>query len=155
MSKDAKEDAKDALITVIIGSIIGSIIVCIMYFNDLSCYQYKIKHAPKVALTAMENDLNRNAMNAKAKYEGNIYVVNGIVNDIDANGEYISLKSLNGSESNDCMRCHIEQCTATKAHIQQIERISAISVGDTITVKIVVTEVNNISGYETDIVEIL
>ena len=155
MSKDAKEDAKDALITVIIGSIIGSIIVCVMYFNDLSCCQYKIKHAPKVALTAMENDLHRNAMNAKAKYEGNIYIVNGIVNDVDANGKYISLKSPDSSENDGCMRCHIEQGSAIKAHIQQIERISTISVGDAITVKITVTEVNNISGYETDIVEIL
>ena len=154
MSKDTKYYSGDIIVTSII-VIIGCIFGYIMCSSGIAKYQYKIKHAPKVALTAMENDLHRNAMNAKAKYEGNIYIVNGIVNDVDANGKYISLKSPDSSENDGCMRCHIEQGSAIKAHIQQIERISTISVGDAITVKITVTEVNNISGYETDIVEIL
>lgn len=72
----------------------------------------RMEHPPVVDSVELENDLKSNAMNAKEKYIAkwglNVYIVTGIIDNVDPNGDCIFLKSSKNSEDS-YMRCYIDK----------------------------------------------
>ena len=115
----------------------------------------RMEHTPVVDSVEMENDLKSNAMNAKEKYiveyGQNIYIVTGIIDNIAPSGDYIFLKSSKDSEDS-YMRCYTG---SEDSETRQKERMAAMQSGDTITLKVEITDINENFQYEGTIIEYL
>ena len=79
---------------------VACILVILMIWlalDDEAARKDRMEHTPVVDSVEMENDLRSNAMNAKEKYieeyGQNIYIVTGVIDNIDPSGDYIFLKS--------------------------------------------------------------
>ena len=121
----------------------------------------RIEHPPVVDSVEMENDLKSNAMNAKEKYIVkwglNVYKVTGIIDNVDPNGDCIFLKSSKNSEDS-YMRCYIDKGNSELGSpdiIRQIKHMATLQSGDTITLKIEITNINENFQYESKIIEFL
>lgn len=95
-------------------------------------------------VTDMISELKSNALNASDAYKDQYVEVTGQVGVIDSDGKYIALL---GDSSH---LLHV-QCFVTDG--EQTEAIKRLSVGDEVSVKGKVTDVEQFSGYMMDMTE--
>ena len=96
-----------------------------------------------VSLSDLLDTLENNPLNAKKTYEGAYVRFSGVLDNIDASGDYFSLGT--GEEwSFDHIQCFIRDD-------ETLDRIAGASMGDTITVCGPITSVGEIMGYSMDV----
>lgn len=95
-------------------------------------------------VTDMISELKSNALNASDEYKDQYVEVIGQVGVIDSDGKYIALL---GDSS---YLLHV-QCFVTDS--EQTETIKSLSVGDKVSVKGKITDVEQLSGYMMDMTE--
>lgn len=88
--------------------------------------------------------LNNNALNASNTYKDQYVEVTGILGNIDSNGKYISLNPQNGSFTLTNVQCYIKSD-------EQLDRVSSMSIGDTVTLRGQITDVGEVLGYSLNI----
>ena len=94
----------------------------------------------KVSVDKLVNDLNANAYAASQKYDGEDVEITGRVNYIDADGWSISLEPTNDEWSLQSVTCYV-------FGKKQKEFVSSVSVGDIVTVRGEITDVDELFGY--------
>ena len=94
----------------------------------------------------MMDALNNNAMGASDKYKGKYLEITGKLTNIDAGGKYIDLMA-DGDFEIIGVQCYIK-------NDDQKAKISALTKGDTVTLKGKCTDVGEVLGYSFDITEI-
>ena len=102
----------------------------------------------KVKVDKLEKDLSKNALNAKELYDGKYLEITGKINVIDASGDYIALAPLNEEYT----IISTIQCYVTEDN--QVEKISKLSTGDKLTLKVKITDVGEVIKYSADIMEL-
>lgn len=95
-------------------------------------------------VTDMVAELKDNALNASDKYKDQYVEISGEVGVIDSDGKYITV--LGDSSVLLGVQCFVEDDS-------QIEVIKALSVGDKVTVKGKITDVEQFSGYMMDMTD--
>lgn len=95
-------------------------------------------------VTDMISELKSNALNASDKYKDQYVEVIGQVGVIDSDGKYITL--LGDSSYLLPVQCFV-------ADSEQTETIKSLSVGDKVSVKGKITDVEQFSGYMMDMAE--
>ena len=92
--------------------------------------------------------LDSNAMNAEETYQGQYYKVIGTIDNIDSDGDYISINNgadiLSEDHSFYSMQCFLKDEEAKN-------KIRQLSKGDTVTVSGKITEVGEVIGYTMDV----
>ena len=99
-----------------------------------------------VSVNDMMDALNNNAMGASDKYKGQYLEITGKLTNIDAGGKYIDLMA-DGDFEIIGVQCYIK-------NDDQKAKISALTKGDTVTLKGKCTDVGEVLGYSFDITEI-
>lgn len=99
-----------------------------------------------VSVNDMMDALNNNAMGASDKYKGKYLEITGKLTNIDAGGKYIDLMA-DGDFEIIGVQCYIK-------NDDQKAKISALTKGDTVTLKGKCTDVGEVLGYSFDITEI-
>ena len=99
-----------------------------------------------VSVNDMMDALNNNAMGASDKYKGKYLEITGKLTNIDAGGKYIDLMA-DGDFEIIGVQCYIK-------NDDQKAKISALTKGDTVTLKGKCTDVGEVLGYSFDIDEI-
>lgn len=92
-------------------------------------------------------DLNGNALNASEKYKDQYVEITGKLRNIDSDGKYISLDPDNDEFNLIGIQCNIKDDT-------QKNKVSGMTIGDSVTLKGKVTSVGEVLGYSLDIDEI-
>ncbi len=96
-----------------------------------------------VSVDDLTSLLDENPLKAKNTYEGTYIRLTGVLNNIDASGDYFTLN--NGDEwSFASVMCYITDDAA-------LDRIANASMGETLTVCGPVTSVGEIMGYQMDV----
>ena len=101
----------------------------------------------KITAQKVLDDLKSNALKAAQTYKGKEYEITGILNVIDAQGNYVSINPV----GDDFV------LTGIQAYIKNDEQkqvVSELSKGDKITVKGKIKDVGEVLGYSVDIAEI-
>ena len=101
-----------------------------------------------VDLQKMLDDLASNAMRAEATYQ-NMYVeITGKIANIDSDGSYITIESVNADEWNfDTVMCYIKNDTQRNVIMEK-------EIGDTVTIKGKIISIGEVLGYSVNIDEI-
>lgn len=101
----------------------------------------------KVTAKQLVSDLEGNAMKASNTYKGKDYEITGVLGNIDAQGDYITIEPSSDSLT----------ITGVQAFIKNDEQkkvVAELSKGDKITVKGKIKDVGEVFGYSVDIDEI-
>lgn len=101
----------------------------------------------KVTAKQLVSDLEGNAMKAANTYKGKDYEITGVLGNIDAQGDYITIEPSSDSLT----------ITGVQAFIKSDEQkkvVAELSKGDKITVKGKIKDVGEVLGYSVDIDEI-
>ena len=101
----------------------------------------------KVTAKQLVSDLEGNAMKAANTYKGKDYEITGVLGNIDAQGDYITIEPSSDSLT----------ITGVQAFIKNDEQkkvVAELSKGDKITVKGKIKDVGEVLGYSVDIDEI-
>ena len=97
-----------------------------------------------VSVTDMMDVLNTNALKAEKTYDGQYLEITGRLGVIDSDGSYISLYG--GDFDFIGVQCYIK-------NDEQLNFVMDMIDGDTYTVRIKITDVGEVLGYQADIVE--
>lgn len=89
--------------------------------------------------------LNDNPLNASNTYKGQYIELTGKLNVIDSSGEYISVYSINEEWDFTGIKCSLNK--------EHLEKVSTLKIGDTITVRVKITDVGEILGYSSKLIE--
>lgn len=95
----------------------------------------------------MKKELDENALKATEKYKGQYVAIVGKLKNIDSDGKYISIASINDNWDFKNTICYIK-------NDEQKQTIMDLSTGDNIIVKGKITQVGEVLGYSMDIDEI-
>ena len=101
----------------------------------------------KVTAKQLVSDLEGNAMKAANTYKGKDYEITGVLGNIDAQGDYVTIEPSSDSVT----------ITGVQAFIKNDEQkkvVAELSKGDKITVKGKIKDVGEVLGYSVDIDEI-
>ena len=101
----------------------------------------------KITAKKLLDDLKNNALKAAQTYKGKEYEITGILNVIDAQGNYVSINPV----GDDFVLTGIQAYIKTD---EQKQVVSGLSKGDKITVKGKIKDVGEVMGYTVDIAEI-
>ena len=91
--------------------------------------------------------LENNAASASDTYKDKYFEVTGLLSNIDSDGSYIDLTSLNDEWDIVGVTCMIQ-------NDEQLEVVKKMSTGQEVTVKGKITDVGEVLGYTLDIDEI-
>ena len=97
-----------------------------------------------VDASQLVNDLNANAMVAKETYEGGDYRIYGVVRNIDASGDYISIRPADNPYTLTSIQCYVK-------YDDTLEAIRQLSADQEVVVCGKITRVGEIMGYSVDI----
>ena len=97
-----------------------------------------------VSVTDMIDSLNTNALKAEKTYDGQYLEVTGRLGNIDSNGSYITLYG--GDFDFTGVQCYIQ-------NDEQLNFIMDMVDDNTYTVRVKITDVGEILGYQADIIE--
>lgn len=101
----------------------------------------------KITAKKLLDDLEKNALKAAETYKGKEYEITGVLNVIDAQGNYVSINPV----GDDFV------LTGIQAYVKNDEQkkvVAELSKGDKITVKGKIKDVGEVLGYSVDIDEI-
>lgn len=107
----------------------------------------EISYSP-YSVSQMMSDLDNNALNAETTYKDQYVEITGVLGNIDSGGKYISLMPDDNEFAFIGVQCYIKSD-------DQKSQVSAMSKGDTVTLRGKVTMVGEVMGYTLDIDEIL
>ncbi len=106
----------------------------------------KIEYA-SYSVADMVADLNSNALNASEKYKDQYVEITGKLRNIDSDGKYISLDPDDEEFNLIGIQCNIKDD-------DQKDKVSGMTIGQSVTLKGKVTSVGEVLGYSLDIDEI-
>lgn len=112
--------------------------------DDAAAEEEAPAEEPAMEVTAQEMiaDLENNALAAANKYEGKKIIVTGYVDNIDASGDYFSIRG-------------DDEFTFTGVQLyiddSHLDAVSGFSIGQEVTVTGTVTDVGEILGYSVDV----
>ena len=98
-----------------------------------------------VTVDTLMSDLDANALNASQKYNGQYLEITGELKVIDASGKYIGLYPVDSYSLNGC-HCSIK-------NDEQRSAVANMQTDTVITIKVKITDVGEILGYNADIIE--
>lgn len=115
-----------------------------IYNNNPPIYfTYEVVDIDKMIL-----DLEENALRAEKNYDGKYVEITGKIARFDSNGSYITIESVYAGEYNfDTIKCYI-------GNSKQRDSLLKKNVGDTVTIRGRIKDVNEISGYSLYIDEV-
>ena len=97
-----------------------------------------------VSVTDMMDMLNANALKAENTYNGQYLEITGRLNVIDSTGSYIALYG--GDFDFIGVQCYVK-------NDEQLNFVMDMVTGDTYTVRVKITDVGEVIGYQADIIE--
>ncbi len=97
-----------------------------------------------VSVADMMDMLNTNALKAENTYNGQYLEITGRLNVIDSDGSYISLYG--GDFDFIGVQCYVK-------NDEQLNFVMDMVIGDTYTVRVKITDVGEVMGYQADIIE--
>lgn len=97
----------------------------------------------EVNLKDMFTALDENALKAEKEYQGAYIKFTGAINNIDSDGDYISVKAIGDDWGFDSVQCYVTDES-------QLDIILEKSVGDTVTVSGKIKSVGEVLGYSLD-----
>ena len=97
-----------------------------------------------VSVADMIDALNTNALKAEKAYNGQYLEITGRLNVIDSDGSYISLYG--GDFDFIGVQCYVK-------NDEQLNFVMDMVAGDTYTVRVKITDVGEVIGYQADIIE--
>lgn len=97
-----------------------------------------------VSVADMMDMLNANALKAENTYNGQYLEITGRLNVIDSNGSYIALYG--GDFDFIGVQCYVK-------NDEQLNFVMDMVTGDTYTVRVKITDVGEVIGYQADIIE--
>ena len=97
-----------------------------------------------VSVADMMDMLNANALKAENTYNGQYLEITGRLNVIDSEGSYIALYG--GDFDFIGVQCYVK-------NDEQLNFVMDMTTGDTYTVRVKITDVGEIIGYQADIIE--
>ena len=97
-----------------------------------------------VSVADMMDMLNTNALKAENTYNGQYLEITGRLNVIDSDGSYISLYG--GDFDFIGVQCYVK-------NDEQLNFVMDMVTGDTYTVRVKITDVGEVIGYQADIIE--
>ena len=97
-----------------------------------------------VSVADMMDMLNTNALKAENTYNGQYLEITGRLNVIDSNGSYIALYG--GDFDFTGVQCYVK-------NDEQLNFVMDMVTGDTYTVRVKITDVGEVIGYQADIIE--
>ena len=97
-----------------------------------------------VSVADMMDMLNTNALKAENTYNGQYLEITGRLNVIDSDGSYISLYG--GDFDFIGVQCYVK-------NDEQLNFVMDMTTGDTYTVRVKITDVGEVIGYQADIIE--
>ena len=97
-----------------------------------------------VSVADMMDMLNANALKAENTYNGQYLEITGRLNVIDSDGSYIALYG--GDFDFIGVQCYIK-------NNEQLNFVMDMTTGDTYTVRVKITDVGEVIGYQADIIE--
>jgi hypothetical protein len=100
-----------------------------------------------VDVSTMMDDLNNNALKAEETYKDQYLEITGRLAVIDSKGKYISVFSKNDDFAIVGVQCYIKD-DATKDKVMEMAK------DDTVTLKVHITDVGEVLGYQADIIEV-
>lgn len=98
-------------------------------------------------IKAMADELESNALKAEETYGDAYLEITGVLEGIDSDGSYITVTHHQDAYGLDSIQCFVKDDA-------QLDVISAMSVGDIVTVKGQISNVGELLGYTMDIHEI-
>lgn len=98
-----------------------------------------------ISVEQLNKELKDNALKAKETYNGTYLEVTGMLDNIDASGKYISLADNSGFDLLG-VQCFIKDDG-------QKQKVMDMSTGNKYTIKVKITNVGEIIGYQADIIE--
>lgn len=101
----------------------------------------------KVTAKQLVSDLEGNAMKAANTYKGKDYEITGVLGNIDAQGDYVTIEPSSDSVTITGVQAFIKNDDQKKV-------VAELSKGDKITVKGKIKDVGEVLGYSVDIDEI-
>ncbi len=101
----------------------------------------------EVNLKDMFDALDENALKAEKEYQDAYIKFTGAINNIDSDGNYISVKAIGDDWGFDSVQCYITDDS-------QLDFIIEKKVGDTVTVSGKVKSIGEVLGYSLDLYEI-
>lgn len=97
----------------------------------------------EVNLKDMFDALDSNALKAEKEYQDAYIKFTGVINNIDSDGDYISVKAIGDDWGFDSVQCYVTDES-------QLDIILEKSVGDTVTVSGKIKSVGEVLGYSLD-----
>ena len=97
-----------------------------------------------VSVADMMDMLNANALKAENTYNGQYLEITGRLNVIDSDGSYIALYG--GDFDFTGVQCYVK-------NDEQLNFVTDMVTGDTYTVRVKITDVGEVIGYQADIIE--
>ena len=113
------------------------------YDNNTTTIQEPISYSV-VSVADMIDNLNTNALKAEKTYNGQYLEVTGRLGNIDSNGSYITLYG--GDFDFTGVQCYIQ-------NDEQLNFVMDMVDDNTYTVRVKITDVGEILGYQADIIE--
>ncbi len=92
--------------------------------------------------------VGENPLKAEKTYNYSYLEITGRVDVIDSDGEYISLGRVDGEFSLDNITCYVTDDS-------QLDQIVEMSMDDIVVIRVQITDIGEIIGYNADIIEIL
>ena len=99
----------------------------------------------QVDIQTLLDELKENALRAETKYQNAYVEFTGKISNIDSDGAYINVESVNAGEWNfETIQCYIKSKDQKNFIIEK-------SVGDTVTIKGKITSIGEVLGYSVNI----
>lgn len=112
--------------------------------NDTQAQEEAVIEYTAVTVDELTDALDNNPAAASDEYKGNYYELTGRLNNIDSDGNYISLTDINDEWAIMGVQCYIK-------NDEQLDAVKKMSMGQEVTVKGKITDVGEVMGYSLDI----
>lgn len=111
--------------------------------EELQTTKDKLAEYTKVDVNELVSELDNNALNAQQLYKDKYLEITGPLSTIDSDGKYFSIRPSGRVFG---VQCYIKDK-------EQLNYLATLSKGEYITVRVRITDVGEIIGYQADVIE--